>query len=107
VKLDDHTPMLSALTASQGVAAAPCFVRLVYSHMPDLLVTVDGRPVESWRTLAHFVALPLEAGRHDIVLRPSLSRWRRVLMVAGLLVVVAVGLILGSSRRSYGLGQAV
>ena len=54
--------------------SARCYARLSYAYFPYLQVTVDGMPVQPMQTAGRFIALPLEAGEHDIVLEAQLSR---------------------------------
>ncbi len=81
--------------------SADCYARLAYAYFPYLQVTVDGTPVQPMETAGRFVALPLEAGEHDIVLQARLSPLRRGLLVlSGVLLVGALALVLREQRRS-------
>ncbi len=67
------------------------YARLAYAWYPHLRVEVDGRRVEAWNTAGGFVCLPLEAGRHSIVLAPELSPLRRGLwLLCGLICSAAL-----------------
>lgn len=66
----------------------PAFVRLVYAHYPYLGVYVNGEEVKSYRTAGGFVALKLDAGSHQIELRPYLSPLRRFFLWIDILIVL-------------------
>ena len=66
-----------------------CYARLSYAYFPYLQITVDGTPVEPLETAGRFIALPLEAGEHDIVIQARLSPLRRGLI--GFSVVMLLG----------------
>jgi hypothetical protein len=70
--------------------SAACFVRLAYSYYPHLRVEVDGLEVEPLQTGGRFIALPLEEGKHRIVLEPQLSPLRRVLLCIDVLLLVGM-----------------
>ena len=73
-----------------------CYARLSYAYFPYLQITVDGTPVQPLETAGRFIALPLEAGEHDIVIQARLSPLRRgligfsVVMLLGTLALVFV-----------------
>ncbi len=80
--------------------SASCYARLAYAYFPYLQVTVDGTPVQPMETAGRFVALPLEAGEHDIVLQARLSPLRRGLLVlGGVLLVGALALVVREQRQ--------
>ena len=66
-----------------------CYARLSYAYFPYLQITVDGTPVQPLETAGRFIALPLEAGEHDIVIQARLSPLRRGLI--GFSVVMLLG----------------
>ncbi len=68
-----------------------CYARLAYAYFPYLQITVDGTPVEPLETAGRFIALPLEAGEHDIVIQAQLSPLRRGLI--GFSVVMLLGIL--------------
>ena len=70
--------------------SAACFVRLAYSYYPHLRVEVDGLEVEPLQTGGRFMALPLEEGKHRIVLEPQLSPLRRALLCIDALLLVGM-----------------
>ena len=77
-----------------------CYARLAYAHFPYLQVTVDGMPVQPMETAGRFMALPLEAGEHDIVLKAQLSPLRRSLLaLSGVLFVGALALVFREHRH--------
>jgi hypothetical protein len=67
-------------------ATAPCYARLAYSHFPQLEVRIDGQRIEPHETAGHFIALPLPAGQHHIVLEPRLSFTRRLFLTLNLIL---------------------
>ncbi len=68
-----------------------CYARLSYAYFPYLQITVDGMPVQPLETAGRFIALPLEAGEHDIVIQARLSPLRRGLI--GFSVVMLLGIL--------------
>ena len=80
--------------------SARCYARLSYAYFPYLQVTVDGMPVQPMQTAGRFIALPLEAGERDIVLKAQLSPLRRGLLVlSGILFVGALALVLREHKH--------
>ncbi len=67
--------------------SAKCHARLAYGYWPYLQVTVDGMPVQPMETAGRFIAIPLDAGEHEIVVTARLSPLRK-----GLLLLAAVSL---------------
>ena len=75
--------------------SARCHARLAYGYFPYLQVTVDGSPVEPMETAGRFMAVPLEAGEHDIAIRARLSPLRKgLLLLAGVCLAGALALVL-------------
>jgi len=83
VELVEHTVHNQKVDLQIRVSE-PCFIRLAYSYYPYLKVTVDGREVRALETAGHFIALPMEAGEHRIVIIPHLSSLRRGLVLMSL-----------------------
>ena len=80
--------------------SARCYARLSYAYFPYLQVTVDGMPVQPMQTAGRFIALPLEAGERDIVLKAQLSPLRRgLLALSGILFVGALALVLREHKH--------
>ena len=80
--------------------SARCYARLSYAYFPYLQVTVDGMPVQPMQTAGRFIALPLEAGERDIVLKAQLSPLRRGLLAfSGILFVGALALVLREHKH--------
>ena len=68
---------------------------------PYLQVTVNGTPVQPMETAGCFMAIPLEAGEHDIAIRARLSPLRKgLLLLAG--VCLAGTLVLVFMERRQG-----
>lgn len=61
--------------------SARCHARLAYGYWPYLRVTVDGAAVKPMETAGRFMAIPLEAGEHDIAIRARLSPLRKGLLL--------------------------
>ncbi len=77
-----------------------CYARLSYAYFPYLQITVDGTPVEPLETAGRFIALPLEAGEHDIVIQARLSPLRRGLIgFSGVMLLVALALAFMEHKR--------
>ncbi|MDE2698586.1 MAG: hypothetical protein OXI23_06940, partial [Gemmatimonadota bacterium] len=77
-----------------------CYARLSYAYFPYLHITVDGTPVEPLETAGRFIALPLEAGEHDIVIQARLSPLRRGLIgFSGVMLLVALALVFIEQKR--------
>ena len=81
--------------------SAACFVRLAYSSVPSLVVLVDGERVQPWTTAGHFIALPLDAGIHEIVLQPRLSWGRKGLLAVGVLALLLSLVAVRRQRSQY------
>lgn len=80
--------------------SARCHARLAYGYFPFLQVTVDGSPVEPMETAGRFMAVPLEAGEHDIAIRARLSPLRKgLLLLAGVCLAGALALVLREHRN--------
>ena len=82
-----------------------CYARLSYAYFPYLQITVNGTPVEPLETAGRFIALPLEAGEHDIVIQARLSPLRRGLIGLGVVMLLGtLGLVfMEQKRKSSGL----
>ena len=79
--------------------SAKCHARLAYGYWPWLRVTVDGTPVQPLETAGRFMAIPLEAGEHDIVITARLSPLRKgLLLLAGICLAGALALVLRERR---------
>ncbi|MXZ11799.1 MAG: hypothetical protein F4Y79_20460 [Gemmatimonadetes bacterium] len=77
-----------------------CYARLSYAYFPYLHITVDGTPVEPLETAGRFIALPLDAGEHDIVIQARLSPLRRGLIgFSSVMLLVALALVFIEQKR--------
>ena len=81
--------------------SAKCHARLPYGYWPWLEVTVDGEPVRPMETAGRFMAIPLEAGEHDIAITARLSPLRKTLLLLAA-VCLAGALVLVLSERREG-----
>ena len=78
-----------------------CYARLSYAYFPYLQITVNGAPVEPLETAGRFIALPLEAGEHDIVIQARLSPLRRGLIGFGVVMLLGtLGLVSMEQKRN-------
>ena len=85
------------------VVSAKCHARLAYGYWPWLEVTVDGEPVRPLETAGRFMAVPLEAGEHDIAITARLSPLRKgLLALAAVTLAAAVALALREGRKARG-----
>ena len=90
----DHQQVEMKVTVSEE-----CHARLAYGYWPYLRVTVDGTPVQPMETAGRFMAIPLDAGEHDIVIRARLSPLRKsLLLVAGVSLAGALVLVFRELR---------
>ena len=81
--------------------SADCYARLAYAYFPYLRVSVDGKQVRPLQTAGRFIALPLDAGEHDLVIEARLSPLRRgLLALAAVSLVVALALVFREHRHS-------
>lgn len=62
----------------------PCYALIKLTWHPDLRVTVDGRPVPALRVTPGFGAVPVPAGRHEVVVRYAPGPLRPLLLLLGL-----------------------
>ena len=77
-----------------------CYARLSYAYFPHLQITVDGTPVEPLETAGRFIALPLDAGEHDIVIQARLSPLRRGLIgFSGVMLLGTLALAFMEHKR--------
>jgi hypothetical protein len=67
---------------------APCFARLAYALYPYLGVYVNGERVQPIRTAGDFLAVKLDAGVHEIELRPHLSPLRQFLLIVDGMILI-------------------
>ena len=92
----DHQQVEMKVTVS-----ARCHARLAYGYWPYLQVTVDGTPVQPMETAGRFMAIPLDAGEHEIVIRARLSPLRKsLLLLAGVSLAGALVLVFRERRES-------
>lgn len=68
-------------------ATEPCYIRLAYAYYPHLQITVDSHKIEPIETAGHFIALPLDAGSHDIEITAHLSPLRQALLLLNMVLL--------------------
>lgn len=79
----------------------PAYLVLAYTYYPGWRATVDGQPVEVLRANYTFMALPLEAGSHQIVLNYRPVSLKLGALITGLSVLTTIGVLM-IARRSLG-----
>ena len=75
------------------------FLRLAVSYYPELIVSVDGKPVRFLETADHFVWFRCPAGSHRIVVTAGLTPVRRVTAAISGISLVLAALFLALDRR--------
>lgn len=84
--------------------SAPCYARLTYTYFPALEVLVNNRPVETLRTAAGFLCLPLEPGPNQVVIQARLSPLRKALLALDCaLLVLGIGALYWSRKQRLSL----
>ena len=78
-----------------------CFARLAYGYYPSVDILVDGAQVQPHVSSAGFVIIELDAGEHDIALRPRLSALRASLLWCSLFIVLGSTACYIRSCKSY------
>ena len=78
-----------------------CFARLAYGYYPYVDILVDGAQVQPHVSSAGFVIIELDAGEHDIALRPRLSALRASLLWCSLFIVLGSTACYIRSCKSY------
>ncbi len=73
------------------VMSQPGYLVLAYTHYPGWSATVDGRPTEILRANYAFMALPLEAGSHQVVLQYRPISFMLGAVVSSLSVLAVIG----------------
>jgi len=81
------------------VVSQPGYLVLAYTYYPGWRATVDGRPIEILRANYMFMALPLEAGEHQIVLRYWPVSFMLGALISSLSVLAVLGIALLSAIR--------
>jgi uncharacterized membrane protein YfhO len=79
----------------------PGYLVLAYTHYPGWRATVDGRPTKILRANYAFMALPIEPGEHQVMLRYRPMSLTVGAVVSGLSLLAVIGIVgLGSFRKS-------
>ncbi|MEJ2559874.1 MAG: YfhO family protein, partial [Anaerolineae bacterium] len=73
------------------VVPQPGYLVLAYTHYPGWRATVDGQPAQILRANYVFMALPLEPGRHQVILRYQPFSWKLGALVSGMAVLLVIG----------------
>jgi len=76
-----------------------CFARLAYAHYPYLGVYVNGERIKPIRTAGDFVAVKLNAGVHEIELKPYLSPLRQFLLIVDGVILMGAGIWFWQRKR--------
>jgi hypothetical protein len=67
------------------------YLVLAYTYYPGWRATVDGQPTQILRANYVFMALPLEPGRHQVILRYQPFSWKLGALVSGMSVLLVIG----------------
>jgi hypothetical protein len=78
--------------------SADCFLRVAVSYYPELLVLLDGKPVQFFETADHFTYIRCPAGAHVLTVRARLGGLRIAMLLVSL-VSLPVVLVLILRRR--------
>ena len=70
----------------------PGYLVLAYTDYPGWHATVDGQPVEILRANYAFMALPLEPGRHRVILRYQPFSWKFGALISAIAVLLVIGM---------------
>jgi len=81
------------------VVAQPGYLVLAYMYYPGWTATVDGRPAEILRADYVLLAVPVEAGQHQVELYYRPLSFILGTVISGLAVLAMVGLALKEWRR--------
>jgi hypothetical protein len=82
-------------------ARSPSFLVVSVNGLPGWTATVDGEPQPTYRTDHALIGLPIDKGRHDVVLRYRVPTWQWALPWGGALVAI-VALVRLPRRRVAG-----
>jgi hypothetical protein len=74
------------------VMPQPGYLVLAYTYYPGWRATVDGQPAEILRANYVLMALPLEPGRHRVILRYQPFSWKLGALVSGMAVLLVIGM---------------
>jgi len=81
----------------------PAYLVLAYTYYPGWRATVDGQPAEILRANYAFMALPLETGKHQVVLNYRPFSLTLGALITGLSALTIIGVLM-VTRRSLGQG---
>jgi hypothetical protein len=74
------------------VVPQPGYLVLAYTDYPGWRATVDSQPTQILRANYVFMALPLESGRHQVILRYEPFSWKLGALVSGISVLLVIGI---------------
>ncbi len=77
-----------------------CFLRLAISYYPELLVLLDGRPVEFYETADHFTYIRCPAGSHVLRVKARLGGLRIATLLLSLVSLPAVLVLILRRKRT-------
>jgi len=78
---------------------ADCFLRLAVSYYPELVVMLDGKPVQFFETADHFTYIRCPAGPHVLRVTARLSGLRIAALLLSLVCLPAVLVLILRRRR--------
>ncbi len=94
------TPLPVSISLREGwnsrtidlVVPQPGYLVLAYTDYPGWRATVDSQPTQILRANYVFMALPLEPGRHQVILRYEPFSWKLGALVSGISVLLVIGI---------------
>jgi hypothetical protein len=80
--------------------SADCFLRLAVSYYPELLVVLDGKPVQFFETADHFTYIRCPAGSHVLRVKARLGGLRIATLLLSLVSLPAVLVLILRRKRT-------
>ena len=75
---------------AEVVASRQSFVLFKMTWHPNWKAFVDGKPVHTAMLSPGFIGAPVTPGRHHILFRYEPGRWRTILAISGVLIVILI-----------------
>jgi hypothetical protein len=80
--------------------SADCFLRLAVSYYPELLVVLDGKPVQFFETADHFTYIRCPAGSHVLRVKARLGGLRIATLLLSLVSLPTVLVLILRRKRT-------